>query len=91
MHGAKDDPVFNGPQQFFVGFQKGRETVEVGGRDLKCLCVRPISPASDTVAVLAMALIHVFAACDIGRKILRMEERSEQEAHEAYAQRGTER
>jgi hypothetical protein len=20
MHGAEDDPVFNGPQQFFVGF-----------------------------------------------------------------------
>ena len=23
MHGAEDDPMFDGPQQFFVGFQEG--------------------------------------------------------------------
>src|SRR6185436_3710026 len=61
MHRAEDDPVFNGPQQFFVGFQKGRKTVEVGRRDPEGLCVRSIPPTSDTVAVLAIALIHAFA------------------------------
>jgi hypothetical protein len=88
MHGAEDDPVFNGPQQFFVGFQKGRKTVEVGRRDPEGLCVRSIPPTSDTVAVLAIALIHAFAACDIGWKILCMEERCDKEADEAHAQRG---
>jgi hypothetical protein len=39
------------------------------------------------VAVLAMALIHAFAACDIGRKVLRREERCDKEAEEAQAQR----
>jgi hypothetical protein len=88
MHGAEDDPVFNGPQQFFVGFQKGRKTVEVGRRDPEGLCVRSIPPTSDTVAVLAIALIHAYAACDIGWKILCMEERCDKEADEAHAQRG---
>jgi hypothetical protein len=33
-----------------------------------------------------MALIHSFTACDIGRIILRVEERSEQEADESHDQ-----
>jgi hypothetical protein len=40
------------------------------------------------VAVLAIALIHAFAACDIDRKILCMEEWCDKEADEAHAQRG---
>ena len=38
------------------------------------------------MAGLAIALIHVFAACDISRIILRVEKRSEQEADESHAQ-----
>jgi hypothetical protein len=37
-----------------------------------------------------MALIHVFAACDIGRIFLRVEERSEQEADESHTEGGSE-
>jgi hypothetical protein len=37
-----------------------------------------------------MALIHGFAACDIGRIILRVEERSEQKTDESHAQGNSE-
>ena len=80
MHGAEDDPVFNRPQEFFVGFQKGRKAVKIGRCHLEDLPVRSIPPASDTVAGLAMALIYGFPACGIGGIILGVEERSEQEA-----------
>jgi hypothetical protein len=85
MHGAEDDPVFDGSQQFFVGFQKGCIPVEIGWCHLEILRVRSIPPASDTVAGLAIALIHGFAACDIGRILLRVEERSAQQADESQA------
>jgi len=88
MHGAEDDSVFDGPQQFFVGFQKRRESVKIGRRHLESLRVRSIPPASDTVAGLALALIHGFAASDIDRIFLCLEQRSEQEADEPQAQSG---
>jgi hypothetical protein len=37
------------------------------------------------MAALAIALIDGFAACDIGRKILRVEERSEQGDDKSHA------
>ena len=77
MHGTEDDPMFDGPQQFFVGFEKGRKTMEVGGPYLKSLSARSIPPASDTVASLTIVLIYGFAACDIGRILLRLEKRRE--------------
>jgi hypothetical protein len=85
MHGAEDDPVIDGPQQFFVGFQKGHKAVKIRRCHLEGLRVRSISSASDTVAGLATALIHGFAACDIGGILLRVEERREQEADEPHA------
>jgi hypothetical protein len=74
MHGAEDDPVLDGPQQFIVGFQKRGETVEIGWCHLEIFRVRSIPPASDTMAGLAMTRIHGFAARGIGRILLRLEE-----------------
>jgi hypothetical protein len=88
MHGAEDDPVLDGPQQFFVGFQKRGEPVKIGRCHLEGLRVRPIPPASDTVAGLAHALIHGFASCGIGRIVFRVEEGCEEETDEPYAQGG---
>jgi hypothetical protein len=85
MHGAEDDPVFDGPQEFFIGFQKGCKAMEIGWCHLEVFCVRSITPASDTMTALAIALIDGFAACDIGRITLRVEERSEQEDDKSHA------
>src|SRR6185503_15886713 len=60
MHGTEDDSVLDGPQQFFVGFQKRGETVEISRGHLEGLRIRSISPAPDTVAGFAMALIQAF-------------------------------
>jgi hypothetical protein len=79
MHGAEDDPMFDGPQQFFVGFQEGLKTVKIGWCDLESRRVRSIPPTSDTMAALAIALIDGFAACDIGRITLRVKERREED------------
>ncbi len=62
--------------------------MEIGRRHLEGLAVRSIPQASDTVAGLAMALIDGFAACGISGIVLRMDERSEQEADESHAQSG---
>ena len=86
--GLKTTPVLDGPQQFFVGFQERRETVEIGRRHLEGLRVRSIPPASDTVTLLAMALIHGFPARGISGIILRVEERSEQKTDESHGQGG---
>jgi hypothetical protein len=85
MHGTEDDPMFDGHQELFVGFQEGRKTVKIGRCHLEVFCVRSVPPTSDTMAALAIALIDGFAACDIGRIILRVEERSEQEDDKSHA------
>src|SRR5262245_29530821 len=88
MHGAENDTVFNGSQEFFVGFQKRTKTVKVGRRYLEGPCIRSVSPACDTVACLAMSHIDTFAPCDIGRVFLRLKERREQENGEPDTQGG---
>ena len=62
--------------------------MKIGRWHLEGLRVRSITPASDTVAGLAMALIHVFAACDIGGIILRVKERSKEKTDESHTEGG---
>ena len=62
--------------------------MKIGRCHLEGLRVRSIPPASDTVAGLAMALIHSFAACGIGRIILRVQERSEEKTDESHTEGG---
>src|SRR4029078_3888554 len=83
MHGTEDDSVLDGPQQFFVGFQKRGETVEISRGHLEGLRIRSISPAPDTVAGFAMALIHGFPAHGIGRILLRLDKRMESQPHQS--------
>src|SRR5262245_52372022 len=88
MHGAENDTVFNGSQEFFVGFQKRTNTVKVSRRHLEGPCIRSVSPACDTVAGLAMSHIDTFTPCNIGRIFLRLKARHEQENDEPDAQSG---
>jgi hypothetical protein len=81
MHRAEDNAVLNRPQQFFIGFQERSESLKISRGDFQRSGARSIASTGKTVAILTVALIYRFPACDIRRIVLRKGSRYGGRAH----------